>query len=208
MEFFANGLGIEHITTSAYTPSTNEITERSNQTIIEMLRILCESNPNDWDLWLHFVCIAFNSKIHTTTKYSPSELTFARECNHFSDYTNDDTDLNACIIQRTNEIKSLYEEKIPDAMLNLKNQQSKQINSQNKQHVITDKPLPIGSCVYLKCEGIINKLEPKFKAPYFIIKQAKRMNYRLKDALGEELDCSYPLHKLKPIAIDSSLRIM
>jgi IS30 family transposase len=34
MEFFANGLGIEHITTSAYTPSMNGITERSNQTII------------------------------------------------------------------------------------------------------------------------------------------------------------------------------
>ena len=111
MQFFANGLGIEHVTTSAYTPSTNGITERSNQTIIEMLRILCESNPNEWDLWLPFICIAFNSKIHTTTKYSPFELTFARECNHFSDYTNDQTDLNACIIQRTNETKSLYEEK-------------------------------------------------------------------------------------------------
>ncbi len=59
--------------------------------------------------------------------------------------------------------------KIPNAMLNLKNQQTKQINSQNKQHVITDKALPIGSCVYLKYEGIINKLEPKFKGPYFII---------------------------------------
>ncbi len=31
------------------------------------------------------------------------------------------------------------------------------------------------------------------------------MNYRLKDALGKELDCSYTLHKLKPVAIDSSL---
>jgi hypothetical protein len=93
MDFFITGLGIEHITTSAYNPSTNGITERSNQTIIEMLIIMCETNPFDWDLFLPFVCIAFNTKIHTSTKYSPFELTFAHACNQFADYSYDQTDL-------------------------------------------------------------------------------------------------------------------
>jgi hypothetical protein len=40
--------------------------------------------------------------------------------------------------------------------------------------------------VYLKCEGLLSKLEARFKGPFYVTGTTKRGNYKLKDALGNE----------------------
>jgi hypothetical protein len=60
-----------------------------------------------------------------------------------------------------------------------------------------DKPLAIGTVVYLKNESLLSKLAPHFKDPFTGVAQTQSNNYKLKDAAGTVLDKTYPLEKLK-----------
>ncbi|RNA06694.1 hypothetical protein BpHYR1_012674 [Brachionus plicatilis] len=57
--------------------------------------------------------------------------------------------------------------------------------------------IPISSTVFIKCEGLLTKLEPRFKAPYKVNDYTKRGNYILSNSLGEVLKDSFPRQKLK-----------
>ncbi|CAF1144657.1 unnamed protein product [Brachionus calyciflorus] len=50
-----NNIGFRHITTSAYNPRTNGITESFNQTLIEALRKHAEANVENWPEYLPYV---------------------------------------------------------------------------------------------------------------------------------------------------------
>ncbi len=51
----------------------------------------------------------------------------------------------------------------------------------------------------MKCEGLLSKFEARFKGPFYVIGVTKRGNYKLKDAVGIELQQSYPRHKIKVV---------
>ena len=108
----------------------------------------------------------------------------------------------AALIVRADEIKNLFENKHPAALKNIERQQEKQKINQNKVHNITDETLEIGSTVLIKNDGIIGKLEPRYKGPYQVIRLTSHKNYVLKNALGDEEKNAYPLHKLKKVDRD------
>ncbi|CAF1063141.1 unnamed protein product, partial [Brachionus calyciflorus] len=66
------------------------------------------------------------------------------------------------------------------------------------QNTISDK-IPIGRTVFLKSEGLLSKLEPRFKGPYKIIEHTKGGNYTVENALKETLAESFPRHKIKVV---------
>ena len=71
-------VGIDHRVTAAYKPSTNGAAEVVNKIIINSLRTLCYENPHEWTKCLPYVLLAYRTKIHEATKYTPFELLFAR----------------------------------------------------------------------------------------------------------------------------------
>ena len=58
-----------HSTT--YHPQTNELVERQNRTLVNMLRVYCSRYMTDWDKYLPQVVRAYNSTQHSTTGISP-----------------------------------------------------------------------------------------------------------------------------------------
>ena len=52
--------------------------ERSNRSVLQLLRCLC-SEIHDWEDKLPFAVMAFNSHVHATTGLTPSHLMFARD---------------------------------------------------------------------------------------------------------------------------------
>ncbi|CAF0805112.1 unnamed protein product [Brachionus calyciflorus] len=92
MSKLKNRLGFVHIITSAYNPRTNEKTERFNQTLKESLRNHAEADRKNWPRYLSFVLMAYTSRVHTSTGYTPFELMFGRKILHFKDYTSEDND--------------------------------------------------------------------------------------------------------------------
>jgi hypothetical protein len=207
MEYFCNALGIDHKVTSSYNPRVNGKSERVNGTFSQMIRTVAEKFPSDWDLWIPYCVLAYNTHRHSTTNIAPYTLQFARDCNDFIDFSKlePQTETENFLFQRANEIRHHVEEVLPMVESTVNAKQIKQIKAQNNAHTISTIKLPIGQCVYLKCEGILKKLEPRFKGPYFIIGHTRRGNYKLKDAVDDELMESYPLHKLKPVLLPADL---
>jgi hypothetical protein len=74
-------LNVDRIFTTAYSPSTNGITERLHRTINSMLAKVVTNNQRDWCERLPFVMAAYRSAVHSATGYSPNFLVFGRELN-------------------------------------------------------------------------------------------------------------------------------
>ncbi|RWS18342.1 gag-pol fusion protein-like protein, partial [Leptotrombidium deliense] len=71
--------GVRQQFTSGYHPETHGQCERFNKTLKQMLRPYCESKPSKWDIYLPSVQLAYNTKVHDVTKYTPYFLMFGAE---------------------------------------------------------------------------------------------------------------------------------
>ena len=99
-------IGIEHKITSSYHPRTNGLVERFNQTLIQSLKKHCDNDITNWPKYLPFTLMAYRTKVHATTNYSPFEILFGRKMNGFHNWTNQPScDDASSIYQRTLEIK-------------------------------------------------------------------------------------------------------
>ena len=193
-------IGVEHRVTSAYNPRTNGQTERFNQTLVNALRKHAELNNQLWNAWLPYVLLAYRSRVHSSTKFTPFELMFGREMNTFENWSNRLLpNEEAALINRGNEIRELVERTQPDAVQNIEKQQEKQEKIQNNAHNVDQTPLSSGQSVYVKNDGLLTKLEPRYRGPYTVIKQTATGNYKLKDATGEAVKFTVPRHKIKKV---------
>jgi transposase InsO family protein len=73
----SNILGVKHVFTPDYRPSTNGQVERWNATSVVSLTHL--ARDQDWDQSLGLAWVAYNSSVHSTTGYAMLELSSTRE---------------------------------------------------------------------------------------------------------------------------------
>ena len=204
VENLISNIGVEHKVTSAYNPRTDGQTERFNQTLIEALRKHSETNPTNWHLWLPFVLMAYRSRVHSVTKMSPYELMFGRPMNQFENWTNEPTKNDAAmLLQRTLEIRKMIDETHNHFMERINEIKEDQKLIQDRRSRLRIAPLESGTRVFIKCEGILNKMDARFSGPFIVVRKTANHNYVLTDVLGNELKMSYPLHKLKIVGSDS-----
>ncbi|CAF1107425.1 unnamed protein product [Brachionus calyciflorus] len=123
----------------------------------------------------------------------------------FADWTSNDVDETNAIVKRSEEIKNLIEVTRESAISNIKKNQNKQVINQNRASNVTTEIIPIGSTVFIKSEGLLTKLEPRFKGPYKIVGFTKRGNYLVTNALGEKLVDSFPIQKLEVVEENDTL---
>ena len=69
-------IGIERSLITPYHPSSNGLIERSNGTIIKILRPLVEENPEIWDEMIRPATLAYNTAYHRSLKDSPHFILF------------------------------------------------------------------------------------------------------------------------------------
>ena len=78
--------GIQHRTVSAYTPRANGQVERSNQTLLGVIRKMIEGCESNWATFIPFAQIAINSKISTVHGSTPFAVLFNRLPKEWRDY--------------------------------------------------------------------------------------------------------------------------
>ena len=69
-------LGIKQLWTIPYHPQTNELVERSHQTIMHMIRELGEDKKANWPSHLAEIVHSYNATQSAVTRYSPHYLMF------------------------------------------------------------------------------------------------------------------------------------
>jgi transposase InsO family protein len=73
-------LKIEKLQSTAYHHQSLGAIENMHKHLGAFLRIYCDEHADTWSHWLPFWCFAYNTTIHSSTKYSPFELVFGKEC--------------------------------------------------------------------------------------------------------------------------------
>ena len=74
-------LGVHKTRTSPYKPQSDGLVERFNRTLQQMLASYVNGHRNDWDDHLPYMCTAYRSTVHESTKFSPNRLMLGREVN-------------------------------------------------------------------------------------------------------------------------------
>ena len=191
--------GIDHRITSPYHPNTNGLVERFNQTLVKALKKFCEDSPEEWDRWLHFVLLAYNTRKNSTTGYTPYSLMYGRIMNEFEDYRQD---VNVAVERRVKEIKTQYEDLVEDAKNNIRRRQIQQKHQTDTNRKVTEERMQDGQLVTIKSLKLAGKLQPKYHGTYKIIGSTKHGNYRLENMDGTELKQSFVPERLKKVAHD------
>ena len=154
--------GMQTEISAAYNPRTNGLTERFNKTLCKNLRKHAEANTK----WLPYVLMCYKRRVHSVTGYSPFQLMFGRQMNHFGDWRVQESEDNiVALCFRAEEIQKVINLFQPAALRSIQQNHPVQHESQNNQHRIDDTILQPGTTFYLKVEGLLNKLEPRFRGP-------------------------------------------
>jgi hypothetical protein len=61
-EMMCKNTGVEHRVTSPYRPQCNGQCEKLNFTLIQCIKKHAEKNPEDWDLWIPYVLMAYRTR--------------------------------------------------------------------------------------------------------------------------------------------------
>lgn len=72
-------LKIRKVTTSSYHPQTNGLTERFNSTMCTMLSHYVSDRHDDWDSFLPYIQMAYNTAVHSSTKHAPAYMLLGRD---------------------------------------------------------------------------------------------------------------------------------
>lgn len=82
---FAKIFQIRHIFSSVYFSSANRTVERGNHTLTEYFKFFISTEKN-WAKYLTYAMWAFNTAKNESTKHTPYELVFGRECRLMTSY--------------------------------------------------------------------------------------------------------------------------
>lgn len=179
---FFSKYGIEHIPTTPYTAQSNGLVERANAYIISTLTKFALNNNTDWDKLLPKAILAINISKQKTTGHSPFYLMFGYHPRippneiHFGTILED--------IDRAHQLEFLTNAR-KTALQNINNvheYNKKNFDLRRLQHNITD-----GSYVlYEWYKPTDNKLTPRYKGPFKVIRRVGSVCYEIQDVQKPE----------------------
>ncbi|GJW61679.1 putative reverse transcriptase domain-containing protein [Tanacetum coccineum] len=181
-------LGTRLDMSTAYHPQTDGQSERTIQTLEDMLRACVMDFGGSWDTHLPLIEFSYNNSYHTSIKCAPFEALYGRKCRSPVIWTEvgESQLIGPKIVQETTE-------KIVQIKERLKTTRSRQKSYVDKRR----KPLEfqVGDRVLLKVspwKGVVRfgkkgKLAPRYVGPFEVIESVGPVAYRLK--LPQELSC-------------------
>ncbi|GKB33724.1 putative nucleotidyltransferase, ribonuclease H [Tanacetum coccineum] len=165
---------------TAFHPQTDGQSERTIQTLEDMLRACALEWTGSWDEYLCLVEFAYNNSWHASIKAAPFELLYGRKCRAPICWD----EVGEHLIEGPELIK-ITNEKVAVAKEKLKEARSRQKSYADKHR--HDLEFQVGDRVFLKVSpfrgvkrfGIKGKLSPRFIDSFEILERIGEVSYRL-----------------------------
>lgn len=74
-------LHINKLNSTAYHHQSIGALENTHKHLGAFLRIQCNDRPETWSTWIPYWCFAYNTSVHSSTKFTPFELVYGKQCN-------------------------------------------------------------------------------------------------------------------------------
>ncbi|GJW89564.1 putative reverse transcriptase domain-containing protein [Tanacetum coccineum] len=202
-------LGTKLNMSTAYHPETDGQSERTIQTLEDMLRACVMDFGGSWDTHLPLVEFSYNNSYHKSIKCAPFEALYGRKCRSPVIWAEvgESQLIGPEIVQETTE-------KIFQIKERLKTARSRQKSYADKRR----KPLEfkVGDRVLLKVspwKGVVRfgkkgKLAPRYVGPFEIVECVGPVAYRLR--LPQELSCihdTFHVSNLKKCLAESDVQV-
>ena len=177
---FQRAFGTQLSLSTAYHPQTDGQSERTIQTLEDMLRACVLDQPASWDRYMPLVEFAYNNSYHASIGMAPYEALYGRKCQ------------SPLCWYETGERSLLGPEMIAETTEQIKKIRSRMLIAQSRQKSYADqrrKPLEFeeGEHVFLKVTpttGVgraikTKKLNPRYIGPFEILKRIGPVAYRI-----------------------------
>ena len=194
-------LGVKSIKTSVYKPTTNSQCERTNRSIISILRKFVCDNPKNLSRNLCYVTYVINTSVSESTKASPFSLIYGTEATSVLDFCLPEVPEN---VPKTME--HAYKYWFDNMTLLRKLARENMICSKQKQKIQYDRHTRphnfiVGDKVFIKIHRLMDnedgKLRPQYRGIYKIKSFLSPSNAILTDDNGRQLSRSVYINNLK-----------
>ena len=187
MESLQEELGTKLCLSTAYHPQTDGQSERTIQTLEDMLRACTLEFKGNWDEHLPLVEFSYNNSFHSSIKMAPYQALYGQKCRTPS-----------CWLE-AGEKQFMGPEIVHETAEKLKVIRERMLAAQDRQKSYADKKrrpitFEVGDSVLLKVspwKGLIRfgkrgKLSPRFIGPFKVLQKIGNQAYKLE--LPEELN--------------------
>ncbi|KAK1414363.1 hypothetical protein QVD17_16561 [Tagetes erecta] len=165
---------------TAFHPQTDGQSERTIQTLEDMLRACALEWTGNWDEYLCLVEFAYNNSWQASIGMAPFELLYGRKCRApiCWEEVGEKIIEGPELVQITNEKVAIAREKLKEAQSRQKSyadQHRRELEFKVGDHVF----LKVSPCRGVRRFGIKGKLSPRYIGPFEILERVGEVSYRL-----------------------------
>ena len=177
---FQECLGTKLNMSTAYHPQTDGQSERTIQTIEDMLRVCAIDFKGNWDEHLPLVEFAYNNSYHASIGMPPYEALYGRKCRSpvYWDEVGERKVLGPELVQQTKEVVEIIQKRLIAAQSRQRNyadQSRKDVEFEDGEAVL----LKVSPWKGLSRFGKKGKLSPRSVGPFEILRRVGKVAYEL-----------------------------
>ena len=164
-------IGIEKLNSTAFHHQTLGQVENRHKNLGEFLRIYCSDKQKQWSEWIPYWKFGYNTTVHTSTRYSPYELIFGRDCrlpssieigDNIEEFEFESVSYDDYCNEFNYRLKLAYK----DVENNL--DRCKLVRKQNYDKNVNIKTYDVNDLILIR-NNIGNKITPLYEGPYRVV---------------------------------------